>query len=153
MGLQTIMDRYPWCSVAGPGLRQATAGPHPRLSVGGDGRSSLGAPRRAFPEVLRRLTVLASGRKSLQKRALDPYGVDRDGLEWEGAVPHRLKETPMTTLARRQRPAFADLIDRFESEFPTMPAFRQNGGSHVIRVEDYACAAAANNSASPAGKC
>lgn len=43
----------------------------------------------------------------------------------------------MTMLARRQRSAFADLIDWFESESPTMPAFRHIGGTHVIRVEDY----------------
>jgi HSP20 family protein len=45
--------------------------------------------------------------------------------------------TMMATLARRERPAFGELLDWLEGEFPALPVFRTFTGAQVMRVEDY----------------
>jgi HSP20 family molecular chaperone IbpA len=41
----------------------------------------------------------------------------------------------MASLARRERPMVAELVDWLEGEFP--PMFRPFGSGHMVRVEDY----------------
>ncbi|TCN31188.1 HSP20 family molecular chaperone IbpA [Kribbella orskensis] len=43
----------------------------------------------------------------------------------------------MTTLARRERGTFADMLDWLEAEFPAFPGFRPFSGAQMIRVEEF----------------
>lgn len=43
----------------------------------------------------------------------------------------------MTTVARRERGTFADMLDWLEAEFPAFPGFRPLSGTQMIRVEEF----------------
>jgi HSP20 family molecular chaperone IbpA len=49
---------------------------------------------------------------------------------------HRQEAVVVTTLARRERGTFADMMDWMEAEFPTFPVFRL-AGAQMFRVEEF----------------
>ena len=58
------------------------------------------------------------------------------GWKWRQTITQK-EAVAVTTLARRERGAFADLFEWFESEFPMFPVFRPFTTAQLMRVEDY----------------
>ena len=58
------------------------------------------------------------------------------GWKWRQTITQK-EAVAVTTLTRRERGAFADLFEWFESEFPMFPVFRPFTTAQLMRVEDY----------------
>jgi len=56
------------------------------------------------------------------------------GVHWRCEVDEE-EAIDVAGLVRRDRPVFGELFDWLEGEFP--PVFRQFGGGHPVRIEDY----------------